>query len=231
MKNYLLLLFLSIAFSVNSQQLRFNCIEFAAEPNSEDKVAELFDKFYAEKKFKSGGVVLESLGAGIRSERTHRLVFMWEKDKWGMEEELAEFESDAFWRGVGNYINSDVPPYSYAGRIHSWKEGNTDITSSVHIWDFKPADPVAFKKAHDKIVKDASPAFEDRTVGFGTYDVNQPNGATHWVVITGRNVGDHIELIDLMETKYNKELTKYFEDRSEVNNIRDFVVDIVKRYQ
>jgi hypothetical protein len=61
--------------------------------------------------------------------------------------------------------------------------------------------------------------------------VNQPNGATHWVVITGRNVGDHIELIDLMETKYNKELTKYFEDRSEVNHIRDFVVDIVKRYQ
>jgi hypothetical protein len=34
-----------------------------------------------------------------------------------------------------------------------------------------------------------------------------------------------------METKYNKELTKYFEDRSEVNHIRDFVVDIVKRYQ
>ena len=231
MKNYLLLFFLSISLSLGAQQMGFNVIEFAVEPNSEDQIAELFDEFYTNKKFKSGGVVLESLEHGRRGERTHRIVWMWELGNGGLVEgEVAEHEGKAFWSSLGNFINTDVPSERYAGRILSWKEGDTSITPQVHIWDFKPSDPVAFQKAHDRIVKDAAKAFENRTVGFGTYDVNQQNGASHWVVITGKNLNDNLALFTEMETTYRKEMERYLQDRGEVNNIRDYVINILKRY-
>ena len=230
MKNYLLLFFLTITLSVGAQQLVFDITEFAVEPNSQDQIGELFDEFYTDKKFKSGGVVLERLEHGSREGKTHRYVRMWELGKWGMEEDVDKYEGRAFWSRLRNFVDTSVKSERYSGRILSWKEGDTTKTPYVHIWDIKPSDPVAFKKAHDKLVEDAAEAFTDRTVGFGTYDVNQQNGASHWVVVTGSNVGDHLNFLHEIETKYSKDLTKWYESRGEVENIRDFMLQILKRY-
>ena len=62
----------------------------------------------------------------------------------------------------------------------SWKEGNLETNPEVHIWDIIPEDPTAFKVAHDKIVDEFKSEFKDRVVGYGTYDIGMPNGATHW---------------------------------------------------
>ena len=43
--------------------------------------------------------------------------------------------------------------------------------------------------------------FKDRVVGFGTYDIGLPNGATHWVGLTGEDTQDHLMLYDKMEKK------------------------------
>ena len=171
MKNYLLLFFLTITLSVGAQQLVFDITEFAVEPNSQDQIGELFDEFYTDKKFKSGGVVLERLEHGSREGRTHRYVRMWELGKWGMEEDVDKYEERAFWSRLRNFVDTSVKSERYSGRILSWKEGDTTKTPYVHIWDIKPSDPVAFKKAHDKLVEDAAEALGINTLKCKIYAI------------------------------------------------------------
>ena len=77
------------------------------------------------------------------------------------------------------------------GRRHIWAECSADkrermkIMNGTHIWDLKIDDPNQFKIGHDKIIKKFKKEFEGRWVGFGTYDINYPNGATHWVGVSG----------------------------------------------
>ena len=44
------------------------------------------------------------------------------------------------------------------------------------------------------LVKSLPEVFEDRFVGFGTYDVNRPDGATHWVLVSEK-FDDHLKFI------------------------------------
>ena len=76
----------------------------------------------------------------------------------------------------------------------SWQEGDTDKNSNVHIWDVKIDDPNLFKAGHDKIVEKYKEDFSGRVVGFGTYDIGRPNGASHWVALSGKNKNDHMKL-------------------------------------
>jgi len=118
-----------------------------------------------------------------------------------------------------------------SGRFLSWKDGDVSKFPYGHLWDIKPEDPVAFKKAHDKIVEDASDVFEGRVVGYGTYDINRPNGATHWVVIGEKDTNGHLSMLDNLEKNYSKAMNQYFENRGKVENVHDFMIEVLKRYQ
>ena len=87
----------------------------------------------------------------------------------------------------------------------------------------------AFASAQKKFTDSASSLFTDRVVGFGTYDINKPNGATHWSLVTGKDVNDHLGLIS--EVQENKAFKVYIQSRGEVEQIHDFVVEVLKRYQ
>ena len=41
--------------------------------------------------------------------------------------------------------------------------------------------------------------FDGRIVGFGSYDFNGPNGATHWITEAGESVEDHMMLYDKLK--------------------------------
>ena len=111
----------------------------------------------------------------------------------------------------------------------SWKEGDTDKMPQVHIWDIIPEDAVAFKTNHDKIVKEFAEDFEDRVVGFGTYDIGLPNGATHWVGLTGKDTQDHLMLYDKMEKK--KRFLELLAKRGNFKLVKDFELRILSRLQ
>ena len=229
MKKIILLLVTLFTVNATAQQLAFSIVHFKAHENSQNDIAELYEKHYADVKFKSGGIFLERLWQGRENGNTHRFVWVWELGNGGIEGEEIKFKNDAFWAEMNNYV--DTWGKHSSGRFLSWKDGDVSKFPFGHLWDITPKDPVAFKKAHDKIVKDASDIFKDRVVGFGTYDINRPNGASHWVVISEKDTDGHLTMHHNLENNYAKEMKAYFENRGEVEHVHDFVVQVLKRYE
>tara|TARA_B100000963_G_C22467536_1_gene598575 strand:- start:125 stop:820 length:696 start_codon:yes stop_codon:yes gene_type:complete len=230
MKNLFTLIAILITGMAYSQQMAFSAWEFTAEENAQDQLAELFDERYLDKEFKSGGVSLERLGAGRQNGSTHRMVWIYELGKRGLVTDTAE-ERRNFRTAFRSLVESWGEQYS--GRIQSWQEGDTSKTPHVHIWLINPADPDAFKKGHDKIVDALPEVFkdQDRTVGFGTFDINMQRGASHWVAISGSNsTGDHINLINEVQTTHAKKIQKHVEARGEVEIKGSVIIQVLKRY-
>ncbi|MEY2996986.1 MAG: hypothetical protein RIQ82_365 [Bacteroidota bacterium] len=229
MKNLFCVLVFLTAGVLNAQQMAFNFVEITAKENSQDKIAELFDEFFGEREQKSGGVFLERLRHGREDGRTHRIVFLWELDNGGWVTKPSEAEGDAFWRGVRNHVESWGS--ARAGRIMNLHPGDTEKYPTIHIWDIKAANPKAFAAAQAELVNNSNGAFDGRTVAFGTYDVNKPNGATHWALVAGEDINDHMSLYQQLQTTQSKAFNKYIEDRGEAVQIQDFIVERLKTYQ
>ena len=81
---------------------------------------------------------------------------------------------------------------------------------------------MVFKKGHDKIVNSFKEDFSDRLVGFGTYDINKPNGATHWVAVSGLNEQDHMILYDKLQK--DEKFLKLIQERGETEEVQDYAV-------
>ena len=64
--------------------------------------------------------------------------------------------------------------------------------------------------------------FQDRFVGFGTYDINRPNGATHWALVSGSDLNDHLSLANDLQKNHTKKFMEYLEDRGEVELVHNF---------
>ena len=117
---------------------------------------------------------------------------------------------------------------SYSGRVLSKQDQTNEEYKLMHVWDMKIDNPNQFKKAHDKIVKTFKDEFKGRWVAFGTYDINYPNGATHWVSLTGKDEIDHIILYDKLQSK--SEFFKLLAERGEIENVKDYLVRNIKSY-
>ncbi len=226
-----LILTLSIAFftfQLFSQTMAFSVIEVKVKPFTQDNISKAFDNVFDGVEMNKGGVVLERFTAGRRNGMTHRLVFMYTLGEDLMEEDaINPDKNDAFWSKMQNYIEEWGT--SYSGRILSWQEGDTEKNSLVHIWDIKPENPYNFKTSHDKIVEEFQSDFKGRVVGFGTYDIGMPNGATHWVVLTGEDTQDHLMLYDKLEKK--PRFNELIKERGSVEITKDFELRILRRKQ
>tara|TARA_X000000950_G_scaffold148255_2_gene182911 strand:+ start:273 stop:968 length:696 start_codon:yes stop_codon:yes gene_type:complete len=225
MKKYLTLFICLLSFSIYSQQMGFNVVYVEAEPNSEDNIIEALDNYFGTKKFKPGGaVVLERLWIGGPKDMTHRLVFLWELGNQGFEEgEFNPIENQAFWGNIINRVESWGD--GYAGRFINFVEGDVEKYPYAQIWDIIPEDPSAFAKAQTEFVESLPELFKDRFVGFGTYDINRPNGATHWALLSGTNLDDHLKFANDVQTTYSKKFKKYLEDRGAVELIHNFTFE------
>ena len=80
-----------------------------------------------------------------------------------------------------------------------------------------------------EIVDEFKSEFKDRVVGYGTYDIGMPNGATHWVGLTGKDTADHLMLYDKMEK--NKGFVKLLTERGGYELIKDFSLKIISSKQ
>lgn len=229
MKKLLIALLISTTGFLNAQQMAFNFVEITAKENSQDKIAELFDEFFGERERKSGGVFLERLRHGREDGRTHRIVFLWELDNGGWVTEPSEAEGDAFWRGIRNHVESWGS--ARAGRIMNLHPGDTEKYPTIHIWDLKAGDPAAFAKAQQAMVDALPEAFKDRLVAFGTYDVNKPNGATHWALLSGKDMNDHLSLYQELQTTHKDAFMTYIKDRGKATQVKDFIVERLKTFQ
>ena len=226
------LLVFIIAFSslgLTAQTMAFSAVEVRMKDHTEKDVLEAFDKVMKGVKPNKGGVVLERIWYNSPAKgMTHRMVWLYTLGEDLFDDEsIDEDKNEAFWAKMGNYVEDWGT--SYSGRMLSWKEGDTEKYPRVHIWDIKITDRNRFKKAHDQIVKEFSSEFKDRLVAFGTYDIGKPNGASHWVALTGKDQADHMLLYDNLEK--SSRFLKLISERGPVENIKDFQAQILRRIQ
>ena len=213
--------------SLSAQTMAYSVVEFKAKPHTQKDILNVFNETFGDVEMNQGGISLERLGNGRSNGATHRLVWFWTMGEEMMAEDaVSDDKNDALWANMVNYV--DEWQASYSGRVLSWQNGDTEENRVVHIWDIKIDNPNQFKNAHDKIVKKFKKEFEGRWVAFGTYDINYPNGATHWVGLSGANINDHIMLYDKLQKQ--AEFIKLIAERGKVENIRDYMVEEIKFY-
>ena len=225
-------LFFSVAFfatiSLTAQTMAFTAIEIKAKKFTQTDIEEAFDKVFEGVKMNQAGVTLERIWMGGTKGMTHRLVWMSTLGVDMMDKgAITPDKNDAFWSKMNNYIEEWGPGTS--GRILSWQEGDTKKTPSVHIWDLKVKDQNQFKEGHDNIVKSFKDEFAGRVVGFGTYDIARPNGASHWLAVSGKDRNDHLMLYDKLQK--SSKFIKLIQERGAVEDVRDYELEILRRKQ
>ena len=214
--------------TLTGQNMAFSVVEFTAKPYTQKDILKAFNDTYEGVKMNQGGIVLERIGNGRTNGATHRLVFMWTLGVEMMADDaVSDDKGSALWAKMGNFV--DKWGTGYSGRILSWQEGDTDKNSNVHIWDIKIDDPNLFKAGHDKIVKKFKEDFSERVVGFGAYDIGRPNGASHWIALSGKDKNDHMMLYDKLQK--DPKFIKLIQERGPVSDIKDYEVTILKRFQ
>ena len=214
--------------TLTGQNMAFSVVEFTAKPYTQKDILKAFNDTYEGVKMNQGGIVLERIGNGRTNGATHRLVFMWTLGVEMMADDaVSDDKGSALWAKMRNFV--DKWGTGYSGRILSWQEGDTDKNSNVHIWDIKIDDPNLFKAGHDKIVEKFKEDFSERVVGFGTYDIGRPNGASHWIALSGKDKNDHMMLYDKLQK--DPKFIKLIQERGPVSDIKDYEVTILKRFQ
>lgn len=229
MNNFKTIIVCLIATFGFSQVPSFTVYYFDVKPYQEDAIVQKFDNFYNSIEFNSGGVYLEKLNRG-NTLGTHRIVFFGDAANWGIKEgQIDKYRKMVFWRNVNDHVESRGD--AFTGRILDY-DGDVapDHYGYIQIYDIAVDNPQKFLDAHKKIVSQARGLMEDRPVAFGTYDIGSPNGATHWVAVGYKGVGDNIIIKSKMEQELAKEWAAYFKNRGEVINKGNFDLKILKSY-
>ena len=222
------MLIASVAFALNlsAQTIVFNVQEIKAKDFSQSDIEAAYETCCAEMKPNKGGFAFQQIGKGSDDGMTHRLVWYWEmgEDLW--KGTNVEEKAPLWWNQMGNYVEEWGE--SYCGRVLSRKDASNKEYEWTHIWDIRINDPNQFKTAHDKIVNTFKKEFEGRWVAFGTYDINYPNGATHWVGVSGKDDHDHMMLYDKLQKQ--SKFIELLAARGKTENIRDYMVKNIKSY-
>ena len=194
-----------VLFTTNAiSQNTFRLWHFNAKAGTEEAIGNLITKHNENADYKSGGIQIERITFGDNM-WSHRVVAFGELGKLGRND-LKEYQQGLFLEKLNNFVEEWGP--SYAGRFLSFVGGEPKDFPFIQIYNIQLNDPVAFKKAHDKYVGQMSKVLGDRPVGFGTYDIGSPEGASHWVVIGSSNFNDLIDQKQKME-KYTKEWAEW----------------------
>ena len=70
----------------------------------------------------------------------------------------------------------------------------------------------------------------DRPVGFGTYDIGSPNGATHWVVIGSNGFSDLIDQKQQFEDKLAKDMMEWGTTNGGVEIKSNFTIQVLAAF-
>ena len=63
----------------------------------------------------------------------------------------------------------------------------------------------------------------------GSYDYNGPNGATHWVMVSGKDMEDHLMLYD--ELQKQDDFYKLLSERGEVERVGDVELEMLTQLE
>ena len=216
-----------ISVALSAQTWGYNTMEMKVKDGNDDLILEAFEGQVDNVKMVNGSFWLEWIYKGSDNGMTHRMGWAWELGTdWVTEKDPKGTE--LFWYKMEEYVEEWGP--SYSGRVLSWKEAtdNPDDNKFSHAWDFKVKNPKQFKTGHDNFVKRFEKEFDGHEIFMGSYDFHGPNGATHFVGVTGKDMEDHLMLYD--ELQKQDDFYKLLSERGEVERVRDIVVEFIIGY-
>ena len=223
------ILFIVAIFSVTTlfSQNTFQLWNFNAKDGMEESIANLADKQWGDSKFKSGGIQIERIGHGDNP-WSHRIILFGEVDKIGrVDGEVEEYEWQLFQEKLNNLVEEWGT--SYAGRFLSVEGGSWIDFPYVQIYDLKLDNPVAFKKAHDKLVKQTSKTRGDRPVAFGTYDIGGGKDVSHWVAVGAKDFNDLISQ-KALEDEYVSEWAEWSKNNGGAVSSSNYTISVLAAY-
>ena len=189
----------------------------------ESSVVETFSDFAGGQKWKSGGVMLQAVG--FKDGVTHRIVVWGDPENWGTEKEKTDEEWALYREKMNNYTYPNTGGNAM-GSLLGFTEGDWKKNLSARVYDVKVHDPAKFKKAWDKNVKAAEKILGDRRIGLVSYEVGGTPGATHGLVIYGKNPND--VQVTLRKIQKTKAFQEYISSRGKVDYIQSYITNTVK---
>ena len=225
MKKTIFLLTLLFSFSLVAQR-SLRVFNLNVKRGYESSVVETFSDFSSGEKWKSGGVMLQAVR--FKNGVTHRIVVWGDPENWGTERERTDDEWDLYLERMNNFTYPNTAD-SAMGSILAFTEGDWKKNPSARVYDVKVHEPDKFKKAWDKNAKAAEKILGDRRIGLVSYEVGGTPGATHGLVIYGKNPND--VQVTLRKIQKTKAFQEYISSRGKVDYIQSYTTYTVKRFQ
>ena len=121
-------------------------------------------------------------------------------------------------------------PDSSSGSVLSFTQGGDwEKYTTARVYDVRVHEPSKFKSAWDKNVKAAEKILGDRRIGLVSYEVGGTTGATHGLVIYGKNLND--VQVTLRKIQKTKAFQEYIASRGQVDYLQTYTTYTVKRFQ
>ena len=188
-------------------------------------VVKTFSDFAGGEKWKTGGVMLQSVG--FKNGVTHRIVVYGDPENWGIEGERTEDEWSLY-RERMNKLTHPNPIDNSMGSIINFSQGDREKNKIARVYDVRVHEPDKFLKAWNRNVKEAKSILGDRRIGLVRYEVGGTPGATHGLIIYGKNDNDvQVTLRKIQKTKAFKE---YIESRGKVDYVQTYAVTTIQRF-
>ena len=224
MKKYIFILIAMISYSLTAQNSA-RVYNQNVIPGKAGDVVNLFNNFFGEAEYKSGGVMLQSVS--FRNNVTHRIVFYGDPSNWG---EVEQRPQGAWSNFLGQLRNLTIPnPQDNALlSIISWSSGDTEEFKAAKIWDINVENPSKMKAAFDELTEKNQDILGGRSVGLVQYDAGGPDGATHGIVLYGKNVNDLT--LKEREIRSTKQFADYVSKRGNVEYVKTYIVNVVSRF-
>lgn len=222
MKHLFSLLFFLCSFSYAQNVVRYYNLD--VKSGHAESFKAIFDEFQSGRKWKSGGIFLQSVQ--FRNDITHRVVLWGDPENWGTVEPRKEYEWTAY-RSLRNRHIENKAPDSAMGTVLAFTSGDIEANPRGKVWDIKVENPSKFKAAWDKIISSSKSILEDRRIGLVQYDAGG-NGATHAIVLYGKSINDLV--LTERKIKNQKSFKDYLENRGELEYIATYMINTLSRY-
>ena len=216
MKKFILLSLLTLAFTLNAQNIRVYNLNVA--PQNAGSVADMFEEYHSKGKRKSGNVILQRVQ--FQNNVTHRVLLTGDPNNWGSAIERPNSEWRAYLRGTRPYRRPTVG--SYTATSAYWKSGDRDKYNYGQQWLMRVKNPAKYAAAWIKFAKAIEPMIGDRMIGLGSISMGDLQGATHYTVFYGESMNDLEVMIG--KIRASKPYQEYVKNRGEIEIIKSFAV-------
>ena len=224
MKKLLMLLALVFTTSIFAQTSG-RIYNMKVMPGHAPSVLNLFSDFAEGQEWNEGsGVMLQSVQ--FKNGVTHRILAWGDPENFGTKQEKTDSEWTAYLEQLNNHLSfaNDSSVITSLG----FSEGDVSKNKSAKIFDLKVHEPAKFKLAFDKIVKQNKSILGDRRMGLLSIDAGGTPGATHSIVVYGKDLNDLV----LLERKFrdSKGFGDYIKNRGTVEYIQNYYINTLARF-